>query len=277
MNRELFAQVSEIFLEARALSEQARASLLDLRCGGRADLREAVEELLREDGHRSDGLDDSAMAEGIHLDAFQGLFTAGGSRHASADIPAPALPEVVGRYRIVRKLGEGGMGIVCEAEQDNPRRSVAIKLLKLGVGSAALLRRFTHEAHILARLQHPGIARVYDAGTLELASGCQAYFAMELITGRPLLEHAAEAKLGTRERLLLFVAICEAVEYAHQKGVIHRDLKPSNITVDEHGSPRVLDFGVARGTDADMQATTGFTASSTALRPSCDFSISAAT
>ncbi len=256
MNRELFAQVSEIFLEARALSEQARASLLDLRCGGRADLREAVEELLREDGHRSDGLDDSAMAEGMHLDAFQGLFTAGGSRHASADIPAPVLPEVVGRYRIVRKLGEGGMGIVCEAEQDNPRRSVAIKLLKLGVGSAALLRRFTHEAHILARLQHPGIARVYDAGTLELAGGSQAYFAMELITGRPLLEHAAEAKLGTRERLLLFVAICEAVEYAHQKGVIHRDLKPSNIMVDEHGSPRVLDFGVARVTDADIQATT---------------------
>lgn len=256
MNRELFARVSEIFLEARSLSEQARASFLDLRCSGRADLREAVEDMLREDGHRSDGLDDSAMAEGIHLDAFQGLFTAGGSRHDSTDIPAPALPEFVGRYRIVRKLGEGGMGIVCEAEQDNPRRSVAIKLLKLGIGSAALLRRFRHEAQILARLQHPGIARVYDAGTLDIAGGSQAYFAMELISGRPLLEHAAEAKLHTRDRLLLFVAICDAVEYAHQKGVIHRDLKPSNIMVDEHGAPRVLDFGVARATDADIQATT---------------------
>ncbi len=254
MNREFFAEVSEVFLGARVLDGAERASFLHERCGERVELRRAVERLLEQDGHQSDGFDDSAMVEGVNLEALQGLLSANGTPHEGGSRPPQELPETLGRFRIVRRLGEGGMGVVCEAEQDSPRRRVALKLLRTGLRSEAMAKRFTQEAQVLARLQHPGIARVFEAGVASTPSGGQPYFAMELISGRPLLEYTAE--LGIPERLGVFLEVCEAVEYAHGRGVIHRDLKPMNILVDEHGHPRVLDFGVARVTDADIQATT---------------------
>jgi tetratricopeptide (TPR) repeat protein len=128
--------------------------------------------------------------------------------------------------------------------------------MRHAVASRAALGRFRHEAEILGRLQHPNIAQVYDAGTFDEGYGVQPYFAMEFIRGRPLLEYAEAKALGTQQRLELFVKVCDAVQYAHHQGVIHRDLKPDNILVDDLGEPKILDFGVARATDADIQVTT---------------------
>ena len=181
----------------------------------------------------------------------------------------PALPPgtVVGGYTLERVLGEGGMGVVYVARQDRPRRTVALKVIRPALTTPAMLRRFETEAEILGRLQHPGIAQIYEAG---IADG-RPFLAMELVDGRTLVEHAEHAGLGTRERLELVARVCDAVQHAHQKGVIHRDLTPRNILVDPAapeppdgrraglgvvGAPKVLDFGVARATDSDLQVST---------------------
>lgn len=166
------------------------------------------------------------------------------------------LPDQIGRYRILGFIGRGGMGVVYEAEQDNPRRVVALKVVRSGALSAEMRRRFAQEAHVLGRLQHPGVAQIYEAGMASAEGGDQPYFAMERVRGRSLLEFAKKEGLGVRERLKLLGQIGEAVQYAHQQGVIHRDLKPGNVLVDERGRAKVLDFGVARATDADIQTTT---------------------
>lgn len=172
-------------------------------------------------------------------------------------IAATALPSRIGNYRIVRLIGEGGMGSVYEAEQDNPRRTVALKVIRSGHVSAQMLRRFEHESEVLGRLQHPGIAQVHEAGTVNDAHGQRLpFFAMEFVRGEELDTYAQDHSLGTRARLDLIAKICDAVSHAHQKGVIHRDLKPGNILVDGAGQPKILDFGVARATDSDLQRTT---------------------
>ena len=162
----------------------------------------------------------------------------------------------IGSYTLGKVLGQGGMGVVYIAEQENPRRKVALKLIRSGTVSTELVRRFKYEAEILGRLQHPGIAQIYEAGTIRGPRGSQPYFAMELIQGVPLNHYLAENSLSTRERLELLATICDAVHHAHQKGIIHRDLKPGNILVTETGQPKILDFGVARATDSDIQTTT---------------------
>ena len=166
------------------------------------------------------------------------------------------LPSHIGRYRIVRLLGKGGMGAVYEAEQDNPRRSIALKVVRSSWASPQLLRRFEQESQMLGRLQHPGIAQIYEAGTADTPSGPEPYFAMELIHGKPLIEYANDAKLDTRQRLTLMIEICDAVQHAHQRGIVHRDLKPGNILVDDSGQPKILDFGLARVMDSDTEQMT---------------------
>lgn len=131
------------------------------------------------------------------------------------------------------------MGAVYEAEQDQPRRLVALKVIRAAWAGPELIRRFEQESQALARLQHAGIAQIYEAGAAETPFGVQPYFAMELIHGKPLAEYAEEHKLSTQQRLELMIAVCEAVEQAHQRGIIHRDLKPANILVDETGQPRI--------------------------------------
>ena len=165
-----------------------------------------------------------------------------------------ALPAQIGQYRIVRLLGEGGMGVVYEAAQEHPDRAVALKVVKPGL-ERSLLRRFEHESQALARLQHPGIAHIYEAGVADTGFGPQPYFAMEFIRGQTLREYVQAHHLSLRERLQLMVKICEAVDHAHQRGLIHRDLKPGNILVDDTGQPKILDFGVARVSDSEAQVT----------------------
>src|SRR5262245_8740506 len=167
----------------------------------------------------------------------------------------PELPEKIGNYRILRLLGEGGMGSVFEAEQEQPSRTVALKVIRAGLLTAEMLQRFDRESQALARLQHPGIAQVYEAGAADYGWGSQPYFAMEFIEGVALDRYAALHQLDTRQRLALMIQVCEAVEHAHRRGVIHRDLKPGNILVDDNGQPKILDFGLARVTDSDFQAT----------------------
>jgi len=169
--------------------------------------------------------------------------------------PPGWIPDLVGSYRILRLVGEGGMGVVYEAEQAEPRRTVALKLIKPGLASPETLHRFRQESQALGRLQHPGIAQVYEAGTADSPAGPQPYFAMEFIRGESLRSYPERHRLSVPGRLELMARICDAVDHAHRRGLIHRDLKPSNILVDETGQPKILDFGVARLTDSDVQRT----------------------
>jgi eukaryotic-like serine/threonine-protein kinase len=163
-------------------------------------------------------------------------------------------PAAIGRYRILRLLGEGGMGAVYEAEQEQPCRTVALKVIKPGLSGPEMLWRFERESESLGRLQHPGIAQIYEAGTAETECGRRPYFAMELVRGDSLLEYAVANGLNTNQRLELMAKVCEAVHHAHQRGIIHRDLKPTNILIDATGQPKILDFGVARATNGDTDA-----------------------
>src|SRR5262249_3662529 len=149
-----------------------------------------------------------------------------------------------------------GMGVVYEAEQDNPLRVVALKVLLPGRLSPGPLKRFTQETQILGRLHHPGIAQIYDAG---VAENGLPFFAMELVRGVPLSEYMHNHVPELTARLDLFARVCEAVQHAHDQGIVHRDLKPGNILVDQAGQPKVLDFGIARATDADLQTSEGRT------------------
>ena len=168
-------------------------------------------------------------------------------------------PAAIGPYRIVRRIGTGGMGVVYEGEQVEPiARRVAIKLVKSGIDSRELLRRFEIERKMLARLEHEGIARVFETG----ATGGRPWFAMEYVDGRPITDYADQEKLDTDQRLRLFSDVCQAIQHAHQRGVIHRDLKPTNILVTEReGRPqiKVIDFGIAKALDPEEDAQTLFT------------------
>ena len=153
-------------------------------------------------------------------------------------------------------IGQGGMGTVYKAEQDSPRRTVALKVVRPGFASPAIVKRFIHEAQILGRLHHPGIAQVYEAG---LADDGQPYFAMEFIHGLPLDEYARRRGLDLTPAWVSWRGCATRCSTPHEQGVIHRDLKPANILVEETGQPKVLDFGVARATGADLLTRTGLT------------------
>jgi len=166
----------------------------------------------------------------------------------------------IGRYKLLRVLGEGGMGIVYLAEQYQPiRREVALKIIKPGMDSKAVIARFRIEQQVLARMEHPHIARVYDAG---LAPSGRSYFVMEHVKGLPITTHCDKHRLTIEQRLHLFLHVCEAVQHAHQKGIIHRDIKPSNVLVtiqDQEMVPKVIDFGVARAINQPLTEQTLYT------------------
>lgn len=244
------ARISELFCAVCDLTASERARLLRDQCRDDPALADEVQELVAAEA--STILDQPALGEGFSLTgAVNGLD------------PASAAPISgrIGPYTIRQCLSEGGIAIIYEAEQEHPRRVVALKMLRGGLASRSALRRFQLEAEVLARLEHPGVARIYEAGLYQHPSDPPGspgvpYFAMEFIDGLPITAYANERGLSPQERMGLVASVCDAVQYAHQQGIIHRDLKPANILVDRHGQPKVLDFGVARVTDADLLATT---------------------
>jgi WD40 repeat protein/tRNA A-37 threonylcarbamoyl transferase component Bud32 len=242
---ERYQRVRELFHATCEREEADRCAFLDEACGEDDELRAEVESLLAHDQERSGPPRDFESGIGLGLLA----------KTAAID-GAGVLPERIGRFRIKRVLASGGMGTVYEAVQEHPRRVVAVKVMRLGVLSQSALRRFEYESQILACLRHAGIAQVYEAGTHGGAGGVP-YFAMEYIPGaRTITEYAEDKRLSTRQRLELFTKVCEAVQHGHQRGIVHRDLKPGNILVDETGQPKIIDFGIARVTDADMAIAT---------------------
>lgn len=229
-----FEEIERVFSEAVQRSGAARAAYLDQACADDPPLRQSVEELLGAD----------ASGTGSRIDRGVG-------EHATR-LLAGAMwrdPVAIAGFRVVRRIGAGGMGVVYEAEQERPARRVAIKLLRAERLTETGVRRMEFEGEVLGRLAHPGIATVYEAGVWDQDGVARPYVAMELIEGVPLTEYAQEHGLDLRERLELFVRICDAAHHAHQRGVIHRDLKPANILVDQGGNSKIVDFGIARGLD----------------------------
>ncbi len=233
MSQERFEKLATIFEHVRGLEPDARSVHLDQACADDPALRDEVLAIL--DRHDRGGMLDAPI-------------------QAIVEPPSP-VPKRIGRFRIIDRLGRGGMGVVYRAEQDKPSRQVALKMMHTGLVTQELRRRFEFETSVLARLQHPGIAQIFEVGTWDTGSGPQPFFAMELVEGVALDAYIVNTKPSIKARLELFMAICDAVHHAHQKGVIHRDLKPANILVTSDGLPKILDFGIARATDADLHVT----------------------
>jgi WD40 repeat protein/serine/threonine protein kinase len=236
----------DIFLAAlEKPSPGERAAYLDEMCGPDSDLRGQVEGLLRSHEQAGSFLQNS-------------LFDPGATRDVST--PPELTGSRIGPYKLLQPIGEGGMGTVYMAEQTQPvRRKVAIKVIKPGMDSRQVIARFEAERQALAMMDHVNIARVLDAGATE--SG-RPYFVMELVHGMPITEYCDDNRLTPRERLELFVPVCQALQHAHQKGIIHRDIKPSNVMItlyDGKPVPKVIDFGVAKATEQKLTERTLFT------------------
>lgn len=231
-----WSQIERLYHAALERHPDERTVFLDQACAQDEALRREVESLLAHDRPDSDFLDHPAIEVAAHALTAREIEPAAlepGSR--------------IGPYRILERIGRGGMGMVYRAEQQVPvRRTVALKMIKTGMDSENVIIRFKAERQALALMDHPNIARVFDAGATP--SG-RLYFVMELVDGLPVTEYCQTHGLGLRERLALFIPICQAIQHAHQKGIIHRDIKPSNVLVtayDGNPAPKVIDFGIAK-------------------------------
>jgi len=238
----------EIFLAALEISDGLkRAEYLNSACGGDLRLRQGVEQLLKEEETAGDFLKTPAIAVPRTPPNSTG---AGPHGTPMVEAPAEQLGEKIGRYKLLQNIGEGGCGVVYMAEQEEPvRRRVALKIIKLGMDTRQVIARFEAERQALAMMDHPNIAKVLDAGATERG---RPFFVMELVRGIKITEYADQNQLSTEDRLKLFIQVCNAIQHAHQKGIIHRDVKPSNILVTLHDGtpvPKVIDFGVAKATN----------------------------
>jgi WD40 repeat protein/serine/threonine protein kinase len=234
-----------VFDHAHEITARAeRMAYVDQACADAPDLREKVVALLQ-------AYDEAGSSLGLPRPVFP---------PTSGYSPAEGPGSRIGPYKLLQQIGEGGMGVVYMAEQQEPvRRKIALKIIKPGMDSAQVLTRFEAERQALAMMDHQNIARVHDAGTTE--SG-RPYFVMELVHGVAITQFCDDNKLTPRERLALFVPVCQAIQHAHQKGIIHRDVKPSNVLVtmyDDKPVPKVIDFGVAKATDQRLTEKTMFT------------------
>lgn len=238
------ARVRRLVERVHDLSAEERSRVLAAECAGDSALRSEVETLLR-----------AAASTPGFLERSPALPSIGSLLPASAAGLAPGTR--LGAFRLVRRLASGGMGTVWEAEQDAPRRRVAVKVLRDGTLGQDTLRRFLREPELLGRLRHPCIAQVLAAGVEELAGGeSLPWYALELVEeARTLTRHASERGLDLRARLELVERLCAAVQHGHERGVIHRDLKPSNVLVDGSGALKVIDFGIARALDPALTET----------------------
>jgi tetratricopeptide (TPR) repeat protein/predicted Ser/Thr protein kinase len=233
-------RLQELFEAALGKEGDDRIRYLDDMCGNNDKLRSQIDQLLDHDAAAETNFLKSPISPACNA--------------GSDDVDAGQV--IAGRFRLERIIGAGGMGVVWAAEQLQPQRRVALKLIRPGLLTPGMQRRFELEAHVLGWLKHNGIAQIFDAGMFEDAAGQRPFFAMEYIDGQPLTKYANLRNLDQAQRLRLFRRICDAVHHAHQKGVIHRDLKPANILVTPAGEPKVLDFGVARVRDPDASSVT---------------------
>ncbi|HUQ72210.1 MAG TPA: serine/threonine-protein kinase, partial [Planctomycetaceae bacterium] len=237
--------IDDIYFAALGRESAAeRSDYLEEACAGHPELRRRVERLL-----------DAQPNVGSFLEAPAPEF--------SPTINRPQVEHAgtqIGPYKLLQEIGQGGMGVVWMAEQLEPvRRKVALKVIKPGMDTRQVIARFEAERQALSLMDHPHIAKVLDAGTTEVG---QPYFVMELVNGVPLTKYCDERRLTPRARLELFIPVCQAVQHAHQKGVIHRDLKPSNVLVAQYDGqpvPKVIDFGVVKATGAKLTDKTLFT------------------
>jgi len=251
MSTERWEQTKQILEEALRLAPSQRAAYLDLACRADDELRAEVESLIA--SHEEAGSQFLAAAASEVLD-----FGAS-SRSAKPPFASP-VNQVIGHYRLVEEIASGGMGQVWLAEQTAPvRRRVALKLIRGGMFDSSALQRFQSERQSLAMMDHPSIAKVFDAGA---TPDGQPYFVMEYVPGTPITDYCDQKRLRIRERLELFIKVCEGVQHAHQKAIIHRDLKPANILVVEMDGkplPRIIDFGLAKGVTPDVLGDAQFT------------------
>jgi serine/threonine protein kinase/WD40 repeat protein len=238
--------INLVFLEAvEKPTPKERAAYLDEICRDNAALRADLESLLR--AHEKSG-------GFLEVPIFESKVTLDSS--PISEIPGTA----IGRYKLLEKIGEGGFGVVWAAEQKKPvKRRVALKIIKLGMDTRQVVARFEAERQALALMEHPNIAKVLDAGATETG---RPYFVMELVRGIPITEYCDQEKLSIRNRLDLFIKVCNAIQHAHQKGIIHRDIKPSNILITLHDGvpvPRIIDFGIAKATQQELTEMTIYT------------------
>ena len=232
-----------IFLALANVDPADRAAFLDARCGGDAALRREVEVLVSSLDLPDEDFLDPERIPALDMTAVDGPLQPGSH---------------LGTFLVLHALGSGGMGVVYAAQQDRPRRTVAIKVLRRGYRHPDVLRRFENEAEVLGRLQHPGIAQVYAFSPGDRTT--PAHLVMELVSGPPLTDYARAQQLSIADRVGLTIKLAAAVQHAHDRGVIHRDLKPANVLVADGGQPKVLDFGIARATGADVHRITQLTA-----------------
>jgi eukaryotic-like serine/threonine-protein kinase len=254
----------DLFDAARKLTDAAaRRAFLDRGCAGDAALRARIEGLLAAEAGADEFFAETITALNLNearLEFSRGLRAAGATPSGNALGEEP-IGARIGRYKLVQKIGEGGCGVVYMAEQEEPvRRRVALKIIKLGMETKSVIARFEAERQALAMMDHPNIARVFDAGATDRGP---PYFVMELVRGVKITEYCDEHRLTTAQRLELFVQVCHAIQHAHQKGVIHGDIKPSNIMVtlqDGVPVPKVIDFGISKATEARLTDKLLFTA-----------------
>jgi tetratricopeptide (TPR) repeat protein len=254
----------ELFDAARELHEPtARKAFLDRACAGDAVLRARIEELLASEAEAEQFFADGSLAMSLAGPTAPPSWSASTASEAAPQgiLDEESVGTRIGRYKLVQKIGEGGCGVVYMAEQEEPvRRRVALKIIKLGMETRSVIARFEAERQALAMMDHPNIARVFDAGATDRGS---PYFVMELVRGVRITKYCDKNHLGIRQRLDLFIQICHAIQHAHQKGIIHRDIKPSNIMVALHDGvpvPKVIDFGISKATDARLADGLSFTA-----------------
>jgi serine/threonine protein kinase/Leucine-rich repeat (LRR) protein len=251
------ARAKSLFLAASDLSDRPeRVAFLERECGGDAGLRDRVEALLRANDACPSPPAGAEDVTNAHIP---------GREPTSEDYGDPTAgvgSVLAGKYKLIEEIGEGGMGSVYMAQQTEPvKRAVAVKVIKVGMDTKGVLARFEAERQALAMMDHPNIARVLDAGT---TAGGRPFFVMELVKGTPITQFCDERKLIPRQRLELIVPVCNAIQHAHQKGIIHRDIKPSNVLVamyDDRPVPKVIDFGVAKAAGhslTDKTLMTGF-------------------
>ncbi len=246
----MVGKAQDVFENAVDLTGAERETFLRSACGGDEPLRAEVDSLLK------------AYAKGAGFLASPTAQRRGPASASETIAPAPLEHEgqMIGRYKLLQPIGEGGFGSVWMAEQREPvKRRVALKIIKLGMDTRQVIARFEAERQALAMMDHPNIAKVLDAGSTETG---RPFFVMEYIKGVPILEYCDADKLDTKARLDLFMSVCHAIQHAHQKGIIHRDIKPGNVLVTMHDGvpvPKVIDFGIAKATGSELTTKTLFT------------------